>query len=108
MKHSHIAVIEQDASFNDSFDTEPWEAGWADEARWYFTAQGLSGRWRCVVQLSPNGSQWCDSAVEKTIDQPGTYSFSVQDFGPWLRLSCTAESEPAAANHLFIYLALKG
>ena len=107
VRRSFTAVIEKNSTFTGPFETEPYETGWATEARWFIRVLGLSGGLRVVPQVSPDGLFWCDegrAALE--IERPGLYSFPLRDFGHWLRLRATPAG-PEASVKLMIHLALK-
>lgn len=121
MRQSFTAVIERNATLAGEFSTEPYEAAWAREARWFVRVLGHSGRApRMLVrtQISPDGLHWCDldAGTEQTVD-PGEgplHSWSAAEFGGWLRLRGTVVDSPAAdpasapaSVKVLIYLALK-
>jgi len=107
MRKSFTAVIEQGSTFTDNFATEPYETGWASEARWFLNVMELTGELRVNVQLSPDGLTWCDEGSEPlTMLQTGLYSFALRDFGHWLRLNATITGDEPRAK-LLIHLALK-
>ena len=113
-RKSFTAVIERNAKLSENFETEPYESAWAGEARWFIRITELTGdgaEIRITPQVSPDGLFWCDEGTHiPTITEAGLYSFSLRDFGHWLRLSGevtgTAGKEPAEAR-VIIYLALK-
>jgi hypothetical protein len=116
MRRSLTAVLEQNAAFNVDFETEPYECGWASEARWFVRVLELGGpgvRLSLQPQLSPDGLFWCDAEVRRLrIAAPGLYSSPQTQFGQWLRVRGTFELEQGgaartAAAKLFIYLTLK-
>lgn len=92
MRKSFTAVIERNATFTANFETEPYEAGWASEARWFIRVLER-GREdiaiRVFAQVSPDGLHWCDEGgPAATIHDQGLTSFALRDFGHWLRLRC--------------------
>lgn len=107
MRKSFTAVIEKNTVFTESFATEPYEAGWAGEARWFVRVVELSGRLTLAPQISPDGLFWCDEgspALE--FGAPGMQSIALSGFGQWLRLNAALAGEGARAKAL-ISLALK-
>lgn len=124
LHRSFTAVVERNTTFAESFITEPYETGWAKEARWFVRVLGLSpgARLSLLTQLSPDGLFWCDAeGPGLTIAAPGTYTLGTPgNFGHWLALKgeltqAAAEAEGgdglAEAGEprvkLIIYLALK-
>ena len=106
--HSYTAVIEKNSTFTGPFDTEPYEAAWAREARWFIRAITLEGSLTLTPQISPDGLFWCDEGREPlVIRDPGPYSFALRDFGGWLRLHGTL-SGGTPKTKVMIYLVLKG
>jgi hypothetical protein len=118
MRQSQTAVIERKAEFAGDFVTEPFECGWAAEARWFVKVARLAGesadgsaggsaKVRLATQISADGLAWTDHerpAVELTAE--GLHSWPVSSFGQWLRLRGSVDKEGASAT-LTIYLALK-
>jgi hypothetical protein len=110
MRHSCTAVLSRNERFTGDFETEPYEVGWADEARLFVHALELTGAtpgWDLTVQISPDGLFWCDlGAPSLTVDAPGLFTRSFRDFGNWLRIRGTARATDAMIRPI-IYLALK-
>jgi hypothetical protein len=107
VRRSFTAVIEKNSTFTASFETEPYETGWAGEARWFIRASEVSGALAIVPQISPDGLFWCDEGREPLrISQPGVYSFAMRDFGCWLRLRGILEGDRPRAK-VMIHLTLK-
>jgi hypothetical protein len=109
VRRSFTAVIEKNATWTSNFETEPYEAGWAAEARWFVRISELAaGGWIEIhPQLSPDGLFWCDEGREPLRPRAaGLYSFALRDFGNWLRLRVAIGGEQAKVK-LTIYLALK-
>jgi hypothetical protein len=105
LRRSLTAVIEKNAVIEAGFATEPYEAGWASEARWFLRVFELNGRLRVRPQISPDGLEWCDEgSPETTISEPGLYSFALTGFGQWLRLDVDLDG---GGGRVQIYLALK-
>lgn len=115
MKQSMTAVLERNSVFDTDFVTEPYEAGWASEARWFFRTLQLSAgtRLRVTTQISPDGLVWCDheSVAEQVWSDTGLTSWPVHEFGQWLRLRVrlegTSTPESTASTKVLVYLALK-
>ncbi len=107
VRRSFTAVIEKNATFAGPFETEPYETGWASEARWFVRVLELDGELTLAPQLSPDGLFWCDDEkVPMVIRAKGLYTLSLRDFGNWLRLR--GEFVRADSNaKVMIYLALK-
>lgn len=110
LRRSICAVIERNAGVTDTFETEPYEAAWASEARWFVQTlelHGDGGQLRLHAQISPDGLHWCDLGCEPLIvAAPGLQSLALRDFGHWLRLRGEAGGRPMEAK-LTITLALK-
>jgi hypothetical protein len=107
VRRSFTAVIEKNTTFTGGFETEPYEAAWAGEARWFIRVLELSGVLAVTPQISPDGLFWCDEGrAPLVIDQPGLYSFPLREFGGWLRLRATLEGGSFRVK-VMIHLALK-
>ena len=113
LKRSHTAVLEKNETYSADFDTEPYEAGWAGEARFFLHVlevqpleSGGEGKMTASVQISPDGLHWCnEGSVLEPITGTGLYSIGVTNFGGWLRLSCRVAG--GSAFKLMVYLGLK-
>jgi hypothetical protein len=107
VRRSFTAVIEKNSTWKESFETEPYEAAWATEARWFIRVIDVRGTAAIVPQLSPDGLWWCDEGgAPLVIRDAGLYSFPLRDFGHWLRLRVTLEPAEAMLK-VHITLALK-
>lgn len=110
MRKSFTAVLEQGNTFNEDFSTEPYEVGWAAEARWFIRVLELTGSTPDIElfpEISPDGLFWCkDETPHLYISQEGLFSFSQRDFGQWLRLSARVSGKNTRLK-VIIYLALK-
>jgi hypothetical protein len=112
LNRSFTAVVERNTVFAENFMTEPYECGWAKEARWFIRVLSLREGTRLTVrpQLSPDGLFWCDAeSPAAAIASAGTHTLPVEpNFGQWLALKgelSGAAAEPEAK--VIIYLALK-
>ncbi|GAB3805129.1 hypothetical protein [Micromonospora zhanjiangensis] len=110
MRHSLTAVLERNTTFKGDFVTEPYEAAWAGEARWFvqtLTTSGDDVAVKLVTQISPDGLTWCDlDGQEHVAAGPGLATWPVSGFGQWLRLRGTLTGDDPAAT-LRIYLTAK-
>jgi len=43
LRRSHTAVLEKNATFTESFCTEPYEVAWAGEGRWFIRMLEFKG-----------------------------------------------------------------
>lgn len=111
MQQSLTAVLERNIVFETDFSTEPYEAGWANEGRWFVHVMNTTGENSELVlhpQISPDGLFWCDEGSPPLIIQnTGLYSLPLRDFGNWLRLRGVVSGESASFK-VIISLALKG
>jgi hypothetical protein len=110
VRKSFTAVIEKNTTFDCDFATEPYETGWASEARWFVRVLDLSGEGAALTvhpQISPAGLFWCDEgSAPLLIEDAGLYSTALRDFGGWLRLRGVLTGVESRFRVL-IYLALK-
>lgn len=109
LRRSFTAVLEKNATFREDFATEPYEVGWASEARWFVrvlrATDGLT--LRLTPQISPDGQCWCDEGTSAlTLSGVGLASMPLRHFGSWLRLKAQLTGQPGSVTVL-IYLALK-
>ncbi|WP_321472573.1 hypothetical protein [uncultured Paludibaculum sp.] len=109
VRRSFTAILERNATFDAAFETEPYEAAWASEARCFVRVLEMdtSGPVRIAAQLSPDGLFWCDEGHALiTVEGPGLHTFSLRDFGHWLRFRAEFPREPLRMK-VMIYLVLK-
>jgi hypothetical protein len=111
MRTSLTAVLERNLTVTSSFETEPYEAGWASEARWFihvFDVNGASAPLAVTTQVSPDGLVWCDHMETKLeCAEPALLSWPVREFGQWLRLRATLDGVADTTLKAHVYLALK-
>lgn len=111
MQQSLSVVLERNARLSGPFTTEPYEAAWAREARWFVRVldaeQGTT--LSATTQISPDGLHWCDlDDSSGTIDGRGLVSWPAREFGGWLRIKGSVEgSSDGAVAKVLIYLVLK-
>jgi hypothetical protein len=110
MRQSQAAVLERYRVLQGEFATEPYEAGWAGEARWFvqvLEAPRDGTRLVLTTQLSPDGLHWCDAECPPQIAEgTGIVSWPVREFGQWLRIKGSVEGDGSAVK-VSIYLTLK-
>lgn len=110
VRRSFTAVLEKNTTFTSGFETEPYEAAWAAEARWFIRILQMTGdnvSFSVVPQISPDGLFWCDEGREPLVmGEPGLYSVPLRNFGQWLRLRANLTGTNPSVKVL-IYLSLK-
>lgn len=105
--NSQTVVLERNETFDAAFETEPYEAGWASEARWFINVLEGAGTLEVNTQVSPDGLHWCDDGSPGvSIAEPGLHSFAGREFGAWVRLR--VDMERPGPFKLHIHLQLKG
>lgn len=112
MKQTYTAVVERAEPIRGTHESEPYEAGWADEALVFVKVRGglpAGASLSCRVQISPDGINWVDhhAASLPSLNGEGLVHTPVRDFGNWLRL-LTVCSDPDSEVRVSIYLVLKG
>ena len=116
MKNIHTAPMEVlSAKSNGTFATEPFEAGWADEAMAIIYVREIAGPASRLVlraQISVDGARWFDhNAPPLRIEKTSGYSLTLTHFGNWLRLEGDVSGGPDDGSSAFvldIYWVLKG
>lgn len=116
MRNAYTAVIARGDAWQQSVQTEPYEAAWAGEAIFFIYVMevaggdGSAGSGSAVarIQISPDGLHWVDEGTEiKIAAKAESLSFArVTNFGGWLRLDVTVPAE--LAIKVVATLALKG
>ena len=109
LRRSFTAVLEKGSTFSADFSTEPYEVGWALEARWFVRVLRADEGVEIVLaaQVSPDGSTWCDAGnAPIRMSGVGLASLPLRNFGSWLRLDARLTGVPGSVT-IIIYLALK-
>lgn len=112
-------AIERNCLIEEEFETEPYEAGWASEARWFVHVFDIKNETqiRLVPQISFDGLFWCDytglhhEPVALTINALGLSSLPLTQFGQWSRLKVIIDQRgrgPGPVAGLHLQLVLKG
>lgn len=108
MRQSQTAVLERNTTLTGEFATEPYEAAWAGEARWFVQVLERSAEdaeLTLTTQVSPDGLTWCDEGgAHRAEGELATWS--VREFGQWLRVR-GAVTPAGAQVKVRIYLAVK-
>ncbi len=88
MRSSYTAVVERNVEVRHSFESEPYECGWATEAIFFVNVlEGSLADTMLRVQISADGMHWCDEGSTVTLLAQGQAAFvKVKHFGNWLRL----------------------
>jgi len=113
MRRCFTAVLEQGNVYEVDFDTEPYEAGWASEARWFIRILGADASAAGVElrpEISPDGLVWMadESAPVQVAARADSMATCVQrEFGNWLRLKVLFGDGAPRKIKFLIYLALK-
>lgn len=111
MKLFNASHIEVKKDFTQDFQTNPYEAGWADEAIFFIAVEGLTGNQPSLtaeVEISHDGVNWAkEGTVSQAITTKGLHFVRIKHFGNWLRLNCRITGENPSFR-LNIQLALKG
>jgi len=94
MRNVHTVPVEVCApKFDGTFETEPYEAGWALEALAFVYVRetaGPSAQLELRPQISVDGVRWIDFPTGfPPIKKAGGYSLALSNFGNWLRLAGT-------------------
>ena len=109
LRRTFTAVLEKNSTFRGGFETEPYEAGWASEARWFVNVLECEGdaNWTLTPQVSPDGLHWCDEGTAPLeLRGLGLASVALSNFGAWLRLKAKAPDRRGSVRVL-IHLVLK-
>lgn len=109
LRRSFTAVLEKGATSDADFETEPYDAGWASEARWFvqLLQAEVGAGLEAVPQVSPDGAVWCDEGSGPIrLEGTGIASARLRGFGSWLRLRVRLVGNRRPVTVL-IHLALK-
>lgn len=99
IRNAYTAVIARGELWEQSVQTEPYEAAWAGEAVFFVRVLEVAGAAPAGavarVQISPDGLHWVDEGAQLHIEpRPEALCFArVGNFGGWLRLDVTVPPE---------------
>ena len=102
-------MLERNVQVRSELWTEPYEAAWAGEARWFLNVVDASRETSVSIEtfLSPDGLVWCAHESSRTRFQGvGMKSLRVPDSCPWLRLHVVVDG-PSPWIKAIIYLSLR-
>lgn len=107
MKQFYTVVLDRLTDFSGRLLSEPYEAGWADEAIAFIRIHEAepSDHIHAWIQISPDGIEWMDEGHH--IECAGVNSLHcirISNFGGWLRLCLESERNCKVTT----YFALKG
>jgi len=109
MKNFNDSHLEVKKFFSGSFETHPYEAGWADEAIFFVMVEKINGEptLSANVQISQDGVHWINDGSETVIIKDlGQHFIKVQpNFGNYLRLAVNIEG---GEMYLNLHIACKG
>ncbi len=109
MKMFNDSHLEVKKFFEGSFETHPYEVGWADEAIFFVMVEKLEGNpvFTGQVQLSQDGVHWADDgSAPITFSGLGLHVIKVQpNFGNYIRLAVNIEGGKMFLN---LHIACKG
>lgn len=106
MKQFYTVVLDRMVDFENRYESEPYEAGWADEVVSFIRIHeiGPGQMMKATIEISPDGIEWANEGTEKTIDGTGVFFLRTTNFGGWLRLVIEGNSSAKITT----YFALKG
>lgn len=109
MRTSQTAVLERLADLTGEFTTEPFEVGWAAEARFFIRVLDRpdgDSTMSVTVQVSPDGLVWCDHETPSIeVRRQDLATIPLTGFGGWIRLKGKVSDD--ATWQTLIYLHLK-
>lgn len=102
MKMFNASHLEIKKYFSGSFQTHPYEAGWADEAIFFIMIEHQNGEPEvsAQVQISHDGVNWVnDGSIRQTFSGIGLHALKVDpNFGNYLRLDVAVTGGEAMLN----------
>lgn len=107
MKQFYTVVLDRLTTFQNKLNSEPYEAGWADEVVAFVRVEEMEKNsvLSAKLQISPDGINWIDEGSSiLEIMKEGVFFMRTVNFGGWLRLSLECNKKCKVTT----YLALKG
>ena len=99
LRQVQTAFVQDQFDVRGSFETEPYEAGWASEAIAFVYVRsapapapdGQTPSLRIRAQISGDGRRWIDDEAFPPITGAGSYRLRLTHFGNWLRLAASVD-----------------
>ena len=106
MKEFYTVVLDRLKEIDCTYSSEPYEAGWADEAIAFIRVHKIEEgkRLSAKIEISPDGIEWVEDGGSCVIETEGISFIKLANFGGWLRISLDGNSKAAITS----YVALKG
>ncbi|WP_210418104.1 hypothetical protein [Ruania zhangjianzhongii] len=107
VNESLTVLIERNTEFASEFATEPYEVAWAREARWFVVLDEPPNgvEFRLETEISPDGLDWCPlEDVQPHVAGSRVTSWSVRDFGGWLRVRGSVAGQGQVKGSIFLAL----
>ena len=90
LRESNTAVLVRGERVADGYATEPYEAGWAQEAIVFALGMDEASGGTLSVQISPDGFHWVDDGATVDLPAAGGVAFTkLSHFGNWLRFAAS-------------------
>jgi hypothetical protein len=88
LRENQTAVIARNEWWADGDASEPYEAGWANEAIVFLRALEREGEGgAAVIEISPDGMRWVEEGTRFGVPAQDAVTFArVAHFGQWLRV----------------------
>lgn len=109
LKRSFTAVVERNVTVTGRLETEPYETGWAGEARWFVHVLAADPQTTLEIasEISPDGLTWCRHEAEPASHTgTGLFSLPVRMPSPWQRLVLSARPDTDPVK-VIVYLTLR-
>ena len=107
LRESTTAVIVRGETWEGSFASEPFEAGWATEAVVFAQTEGDHPDLEISVEVSPDGIHWIRRAAATLAASAELVEVPLTSFGNWIRVVVTGAMSESTARVL-VRLNLKG
>lgn len=108
MRNFQTTVLDTFRDVSGPYATEPFEAGWAQEATFFVRVHRTDEGTRSVpvaVQVSVDGLSWVDEGTHANVPTDRDGFVRVRHFGGWLRLM--VDVPPEVSCNLSIWIVLK-
>ena len=107
VNESLTVLLERNATLESEFVTEPYEVAWAREARLFLVLDEAPDGFEVHLdtEISPDGLDWCPlEGVSTHVASKRVTSWSVREFGGWLRVHGAVTGNAEAKGSIFLAL----
>lgn len=108
MQKTYTSVLSRRIVIDGDYATQPYEAGWAQEALLFVQTEGAHPDLALAAEISPDGIAWIQRGPTTILSAGASIAeIPLTTFGNWLRLTVTGAT-PADTARILVHVNGKG